>query len=140
MEPKNSLEALDNLVHCKSETKCKECKHKNVCTLERDYNIVKSDLEMLDNENKVLKFENKILTEGLQDLDQDIQDVIADYQDAARKMFKYMNIIAILNRIDWQLGDDFTCGYAEYCNRYGDEDLAEEEYNLIMEGFAECTR
>ena len=119
MEPKNSLEALDNLVHCKSETKCKECKHKNVCTLERDYNIVKQDLIQKE---------------------QDIQDVIADYQDAARKMFKYMNIIAILNRIDWQLGDDFTCGYVEYCNRYGDEDLAEEEYNLIMEGFIECTK
>lgn len=58
MEPNNSLEALDNLVHCKSETKCKECHHKNVCTLERDYNIVK---------------------QGLIQKEQDIQDVIADY-------------------------------------------------------------
>ena len=72
MEPKNSLEALDNLVHCKSETKCKECHHKNVCTLERDYNIVKQDLIQKE---------------------QDIQDVIADYQDAARKMFKYIEAI-----------------------------------------------
>jgi hypothetical protein len=72
MEPNNSLEALDNLVHCKSETKCKECKHKNVCTLERDYNIVKQDLIQKE---------------------QDIQDVIADYQDAARKMFKYVEAI-----------------------------------------------
>lgn len=72
MEPKNSLEALDNLVHCKSETKCKECRHKNVCTLERDYTIVKSDLIQKE---------------------QDIQDVIADYQDAARKMFKYVEAI-----------------------------------------------
>lgn len=72
MEPNNSLEALENLVHCKSETKCKECKHKNVCTLERDYNIVKQDLIQQE---------------------QDIQDVIADYQDAARKMFKYVEAI-----------------------------------------------
>lgn len=60
MEPKNSLEALDNLVHCKSETKCKECHHKNVCTLERDYNIVKQDLErlaQLERENQYLKDE-----------------------------------------------------------------------------------
>ena len=72
MEPKNSLEALENLVHCKSETKCKECKHKNVCTLERDYNIVKQDLEQKE---------------------QEIQDVIADYQDAAKRMFKYLEAI-----------------------------------------------
>lgn len=71
MGPKNSLEALENLVYCKSETKCKECKHKNICTLERDYNIIKSDIETLNNENKVLKFENKVLTEGLQNLGQD---------------------------------------------------------------------
>lgn len=93
MEPKNSLEALDNLVHCKSETRCKECHHKNVCTLERDYNIVKSDLETFNNENKVLKFENKILTEGLQELDQDIKDVMSDYQAAAKRMFKYVEAI-----------------------------------------------
>ena len=72
MEPKNSLEALDNLVHCKSETRCKECHHKNVCTLERDYNIIKSDLEQKE---------------------QDIKDVIADYQDAAKRMFKYVEAI-----------------------------------------------
>lgn len=72
MEPKNSLEALDNLVHCKSETKCKECHHKSICTLERDYNIVKQDLIQKE---------------------QDIQDVIADYQDAARKLFKYVEAI-----------------------------------------------
>lgn len=60
MEPKNSLEALDNLVHCKSETKCKECKHKNVCTLERDYNIVKSGLEQKEQFIKQLKNENII--------------------------------------------------------------------------------
>lgn len=29
-------EALDNLVYCKSITRCKECKHKNLCTMERD--------------------------------------------------------------------------------------------------------
>ena len=72
MEPKNSLEALANLVHCKSETRCKECHHKNVCTLERDYNIIKFDLEQKE---------------------QDIKDVIADYQDAAKRMFKYVEAI-----------------------------------------------
>ena len=34
-------EALDNLVHCKSETKCKECRHKDRCTMDRDYKILK---------------------------------------------------------------------------------------------------
>ncbi len=51
MEAKTSLQALDNLVHCKSETKCKECRHKNLCTMERDYNIIKQDLQIL----KILK-------------------------------------------------------------------------------------
>ena len=40
-----SKEALENLVHCKSITKCKECKHKHLCTMERDYNIIKKDLD-----------------------------------------------------------------------------------------------
>ena len=118
MEPKNSLEALDNLVHCKSETRCKECHHKNLCTMERDYNIIKSDLLQKE---------------------QDIQDVIADYQDATGWMFKYMKIIGILNKVS-SFEDDFTCGYTEYCDRYGDDDLTEEEYNLVAEGFKECLR
>lgn len=53
----NSKEALDNLVHCKSITKCKECRHKDLCTMERDYNIIKQDLdrlEQLEKENKEL--------------------------------------------------------------------------------------
>jgi hypothetical protein len=116
MEPKNSLEALENLIHCKSETKCRECHHKNVCTLERDYNIVKQDLIQKE---------------------QDIQDVITDYQDAARLMFKYMKVIELLNKVS-SFEDDFTCGYAEYCNRYGDNDLTEEEYNLVSQGVSEC--
>lgn len=64
MEPKTSLEALDNLVHCKSETKCKECRHKNVCTLERDYNIVKQDLKLLER----LKRENQYLRDEYNEL------------------------------------------------------------------------
>lgn len=53
-----SKEALDNLVHCKSITKCKECKHKIRCTMERDYDIVKEALErleQLEKENQELK-------------------------------------------------------------------------------------
>lgn len=121
MEPKNSLEALDNLVHCKSETKCKECRHKNVCTLERDYNIVKQDLIQKE---------------------QDIQDVIADYQDAARKMFKYMNVIEILKRKSVNIHELLMCETLEEFNSYYTEpsQLTQEEYNLIMEGFIECTR
>ena len=40
-------EALINLVHCKSETKCKECKYKYRCTMERDSNILQ---ELVDKE------------------------------------------------------------------------------------------
>lgn len=121
MEPKNSLEALDNLVHCKSETKCKECKHKNVCTLERDYNIVKQDLIQQE---------------------QDIQDVIADYQDAARKMFKYMKVIEILKRKAVNIHELLMCETLEKFNSYYTEpsQLTQQEYELIMEVFAECTR
>ena len=43
-----SKEALENLVHCKSITRCIECKHKNLCTMERDYNIIEKDLERLE--------------------------------------------------------------------------------------------
>jgi hypothetical protein len=98
MEPKNSLEALDNLVHCKSETKCKECHHKNVCTLERDYNIVKQDLIQQE---------------------QDIQDVIADYQDAARKMFKYVEAIEKEIEILVERKDAaYLFDELEFCNIY----------------------
>lgn len=38
-------EALDNLVHCKSITRCKECKHKNLCTMERDSKILQELVE-----------------------------------------------------------------------------------------------
>jgi hypothetical protein len=40
-------EALDNLVHCKSITRCKECKHKDLCTMERDSKILQ---ELVDKE------------------------------------------------------------------------------------------
>lgn len=43
-----SKEALDNLVHCKSITRCKECKHKNLCTMERDYIIINRELKVLE--------------------------------------------------------------------------------------------
>jgi len=52
------LEALGNLVHCKSITKCNECKHKNRCTMEKDYDLIKQDLEhleQLEKENQELK-------------------------------------------------------------------------------------
>lgn len=55
-------EALENLVHCKSITKCKECKHKSHCTIERDYNIIKQSLERLEQVEK----ENQELAETLE--------------------------------------------------------------------------
>ena len=48
-----SKEVLENLVHCKSITKCKECKHKHLCTMERDYNIIKKDLDRLEEYRKI---------------------------------------------------------------------------------------
>lgn len=50
-----SKEALDNLVYCKSITKCKECRHKNLCSMERDYNIIKQDLERFNELVKVIR-------------------------------------------------------------------------------------
>lgn len=56
-----SLEALENLVHCKSETKCKECKHKYRCTMERDYNTIKQDLERKKQlEKEIAELKDKI--------------------------------------------------------------------------------
>ena len=48
-------DALINLVHCKSITKCKECHHKHLCTMERDSNILQ---ELVDKETpmKVVKW------------------------------------------------------------------------------------
>lgn len=43
-------DALNNLVHCKSETKCKECRHKDRCTMDRDYKILK---ELVDKETPI---------------------------------------------------------------------------------------
>ena len=40
--------ALENLVHCKSIVKCRERKHKNLCTMERDYTIIERDLKALE--------------------------------------------------------------------------------------------
>jgi acetone carboxylase gamma subunit len=50
-------EALDNLVHCKSITRCKECKHKNLCTMERDSKILQ---ELVDKETPKKLSEVKI--------------------------------------------------------------------------------
>ena len=87
MKPKNSLEALENLVHCKSETKCKECKHKNVCTLERDYNIIKSDLEFI----KQLKGENIISMLDLivkEIAKEEIQDLVSAIFNGEREVLR----------------------------------------------------
>ena len=45
--PNKYQEALNELVHCKLITKCKECKHKSRCTMERDSNIIQ---ELVDKE------------------------------------------------------------------------------------------
>lgn len=50
--------ALDNLVHCKSITRCKECKHKNLCTMERDSKILQ---ELICKYNKREKFFEQVL-------------------------------------------------------------------------------
>ena len=39
--------ALNNLVYCKSEIKCKECRHKSICTMERDSKVLQ---ELIDKE------------------------------------------------------------------------------------------
>lgn len=40
-------ESLDELVFCKKQLKCLTCKHKNLCTMERDSNIIQ---ELIDKE------------------------------------------------------------------------------------------
>lgn len=67
----NSKKALDNLVHCKSITRCKECRHKSLCTMERDFNIIKQDLdrlEQLEKEHEKLKERYKHRAETSNDL------------------------------------------------------------------------
>lgn len=55
-------EALDNLVHCKSITRCKECKHKSHCTMERDSNIIKQALERLEELEHIITTLKKAFT------------------------------------------------------------------------------
>ena len=82
-----SLEALENLVHCKSETKCKECKYKYRCTMERDYNTIKQDLERLEQ----LEKRNKELVNIIDELREEnfkikqIQTCIWGEQDTVRQ-------------------------------------------------------
>lgn len=61
-----SKEALENLVHCKSITKCKECKHKNICTMERDYNIIKQDLERKEKLEKAIEILKQFISLDLE--------------------------------------------------------------------------
>ena len=65
-----SKEALENLVHCKMTLKCPTCKHKNRCTMERDYNTIKQDLERLktleSNSDKIIKDIVKLINKNLE--------------------------------------------------------------------------
>lgn len=58
LEKNKYKEALENLIHCKSITKCKECHHKHLCIMERDSDILQ---ELIDKETpmKVNKITNK---------------------------------------------------------------------------------
>lgn len=49
-------EALDELVFCKKQLKCSTCKHKNLCTMERDSNIIQ---ELVDKETPTKPQTNK---------------------------------------------------------------------------------
>jgi hypothetical protein len=93
-----SLEALENLVHCKSETKCKECKHKYRCTMERDYNTIKQDLErleQLEKENQELKDKGK--------------ELVKDFHKAINIAKKYKKAIDILkDRLTIEFDDKYN--------------------------------
>jgi predicted RNase H-like nuclease (RuvC/YqgF family) len=93
-----SLEALENLVHCKSETKCKECKHKYRCTMERDYNTIKQDLErleQLEKENQELKDKGK--------------ELVKDFHKAIDILKKYKKAIDILkDRLTIEFDDKYN--------------------------------
>lgn len=114
-------EALENLVHCKSETKCKECKHKYRCTMERDYHTIKQDLErleQLEKENQSLKdkinYENdkniceKIYLRGvindLQQTNEKLKKENQELKDKNTKMFvELSNTITAINQLQKDL-------------------------------------
>ena len=109
-----SKEALENLVHCKSETRCKECKHKHMCTMERDYNTIKQDLEVLEwlkednkeqvelvgkllNKNNQLEKENKELKDKLSKLE---NPILYMCRSRASKDFEKMRLIGLATMLN----------------------------------------
>lgn len=103
----NSKEALDNLVHCKSITRCKECRHKSLCTMERDFNIIKQDLdrlEKLEKENELLKLDNqdlhnqikKNVKEHYKEFMEDYDCLLEEYHELYKVWEKLKKVIEIL--------------------------------------------
>ena len=122
----NSKEALDNLVHCKSITRCKECRHKSLCTMERDFNIIKQDLdrlEELEKEHNKLKERYKHRAETSNDLCK----AVRQYEKAIEILVnKRVNILILKYCIEK------GCGIDTYNFYYTtEEQLTQEEYELL---------
>ena len=82
------------------------------------------------------------IEDELEKNDQDIRNTTADYQDAVRRMFKYMKVIDILKRKSVNIHEFLVCETLDEFNSHYTEpsQLTQQEYNLIMEWFAECAR
>ena len=130
-----SLKALENLVHCKSETKCKECKHKYRCTMERDYNTIKQDLERLEH----LEKENKEKDEIIADLEQMYKTASNNYSKLNDKRKKLEKVIDLLDTaLDLELENSEEWGKMTYfINSNGGSTLKKENYDLLKEFISE---
>ena len=105
----NGLEALDNLVHCKSITKCKECRHKDLCTMERDYNIIKKDLDRLEELERSYKRLEFVYKNECEEHDKIISDM--NYNYGVAKL-----LIDTLQEENEELAKE----YAEECKEWAD--------------------
>lgn len=57
------------------------------------------------------------------------REIICELEEENAKLKKAIKILKKISGFE----DDFICGYDEYCNRYGDDDLTKEEYELVKE-------
>lgn len=105
----NSKEALDNLVHCKSITKCKECRHKNLCTMERDYNIIKQDLDRLEKENQELKEKFKMLEENEEVVLTTLEIAVQENIKMKKALDKSCEMLDYTCPVEEELIDDLDC-------------------------------
>lgn len=114
------LEALENLIHCKrNSNNCLECNHRQLCTLDRDYEIVKQALEV-----------NRRLKDDLEDLKFDYDEMLRCSEKIYKPCYEAMKILKYNANIKLILGYNTPLSYPYELNvkKY----FAEEQAKKII--------